>query len=101
MVKFTYLDRHWANIKKDYNKNLDSLWSQGKVVYEDLNVVDIIKQHTNRKYVTLTNSCTDAITMMIEARVKTGSEIILANRPDASLDDVKEKVFTRDIYGIN
>ena len=29
------------------------------------------------------------------------SEIILANRPDASLDDVKEKVFTRDIYGIN
>ena len=76
MVKFTYLDRHWANIKKDYNKNLDELWSQGKVVYEDLNVVDIIKQHTNRKYVTLTNSCTDAITMMIEASVKKGSEII-------------------------
>ena len=76
MVKFTYLDRHWANIKKDYNKKLDELWSQGKVVYEDLNVVDIIKQHTNRKYVTLTNSCTDAITMMIEASVKRGSEII-------------------------
>ena len=32
---------------------------------------------------------------------KQKSEIILANRPDASLDDVKEKVFTRDIYGIN
>ena len=32
---------------------------------------------------------------------KQKSEIILANRPDASLDDVKKKVFTRDIYGIN
>lgn len=32
---------------------------------------------------------------------KQKSEIILANRPDAFLDDVKEKVFTRDIYGIN
>ena len=32
---------------------------------------------------------------------KQKSEIILANRLDASLDDVKEKVFTRDIYGIN
>ena len=32
---------------------------------------------------------------------KQKSEIILANRPDASLDDVTEKVFTRDIYGIN
>lgn len=32
---------------------------------------------------------------------KQKSEIILANRPDTSLDDVKEKVFTRDIYGIN
>ena len=32
---------------------------------------------------------------------KQKSEIILTNRPDASLDDVKEKVFTRDIYGIN
>tara|TARA_B100001063_G_scaffold244527_1_gene277502 strand:- start:1814 stop:2989 length:1176 start_codon:yes stop_codon:yes gene_type:complete len=32
---------------------------------------------------------------------KQKSEIILANRPDASLNDVKEKVFTRDIYGIN
>jgi len=32
---------------------------------------------------------------------KQKSEIILANRPDASLDDVKEKVFTRDLYGIN
>ncbi|MBL6665295.1 MAG: nucleotide sugar dehydrogenase [Rickettsiales bacterium] len=32
---------------------------------------------------------------------KQKSEIILANRPDASLDDVNEKVFTRDIYGIN
>lgn len=32
---------------------------------------------------------------------KQKSEIILANRSDAFLDDVKEKVFTRDIYGIN
>ena len=54
MVKFTYLDRHWANIKKDYNKKLDELWSQGKVVYEDLNVVDIIKQHTN-EHINCTN----------------------------------------------
>ena len=76
MIKFVYLDRHWANIKHHYYEGLDDLWSQGKVVYEDLNVVDLIKQHTNRKYVTLTNSCTDAITMMIEATVKPGSEII-------------------------
>ena len=65
MVKFTYLDRHWANIKNHYYEELDGLWSQGKVVYEDLNVVDLIKQHTNRKYVSLTNSCTDAITMTV------------------------------------
>ena len=32
---------------------------------------------------------------------KQKSEIILANRSDAFLDDVKEKVFTSDIYGIN
>ena len=56
MIKFVYLDRHWANIKHHYYEELDDLWSQGKVVYEDLNVVDLIKQHTNRKYVTLTNS---------------------------------------------
>jgi len=76
MVKFIYLDRHWAMIKKHYIKNLDQIWSQGKVVYEDLQVVDLIKQHTNRKYVTLTNSCTDAITMMIQASLEPGSEII-------------------------
>ena len=76
MIKFVYLDRHWAMIKKHYNKDLDALWSQGRVVYENLKVVDIIKQHTNRKYVALTNSCTDAITMMIQASVEPGSEII-------------------------
>ena len=76
MIKFVYLDRHWSMIKKDYAKNLNELWSQGKVVYEDLHVVDLIKQHTNRKYVTLTNSCTDAITMMIQATVEPDSEII-------------------------
>jgi UDPglucose 6-dehydrogenase len=32
---------------------------------------------------------------------KQQSEIILANRPDDALDDVIDKVFTRDIYGIN
>ena len=76
MIKFVYLDRHWAMIKKHYNKDLDELWSQGRVVYEDLKVVDLIKQHINRKYVALTNSCTDAITMMIQASVEPGSEII-------------------------
>jgi UDPglucose 6-dehydrogenase len=29
------------------------------------------------------------------------SEIILTNRLDDALDEVKEKVFTRDIYGTN
>ena len=41
MIKFVYLDRHWSMIKKDYAKNLNQLWSQGKVVYEDLQVVDL------------------------------------------------------------
>ena len=76
MIKFVYLDRHWAMIKKHYNKDLDALWSHGRVVYEDLKVVDLIKQHINRKHVALTNSCTDAITMMIQASVEPGSEII-------------------------
>ena len=32
---------------------------------------------------------------------KKNSEIIIANRKSSALDDVLEKVFTRDIYGIN
>jgi len=32
---------------------------------------------------------------------KQKSEIILTNRPDDALDYVIEKLFTRDIYGIN
>ena len=34
-------------------------------------------------------------------RFKQQSEIILTNRLDDALDGVKEKVFTRDIYGTN
>ena len=34
-------------------------------------------------------------------RFKQQSEIILTNRLDDVLDEVKDKVFTRDIYGIN
>ena len=34
-------------------------------------------------------------------RFKQQSEIILTNRLDDVLDEVKDKVFTRDIYGTN
>ena len=34
-------------------------------------------------------------------RFKQQSEIILTNRLDDVLDEVKDKVFTRDIYGNN
>ena len=34
-------------------------------------------------------------------RFKQQSEIILTNRLDEALNDVKDKVFTRDIYGTN
>ncbi len=76
MVKFINLDRHWINIKADYQEKLDTLWSSGQVVFQDLEVADIIKAQTNRKYVSLTNSCTDSITMMIQASIEPGSEVI-------------------------
>ena len=34
MIKFVYLDRHWQNIKQQYLKELNDMWSKGNVVYQ-------------------------------------------------------------------
>ena len=35
------------------------------------------------------------------AAFKAQSDVILANRADAALADVEDKLFTRDVYGID
>ena len=77
MIKFVYLDRHWQNIKQQYLKELNDMWSKGNVVYQSESVERVICEHTHRKHSILVNSCTDAITLMLQAsKIKKGSEVL-------------------------